>query len=334
MSLDQAVALVRNGRRFLVTCHLMPDPDAVGSMLGLVHVLRSLGKEVVIYNRDPIPDSVSFLPAASEVVSKLPIGVTYDATFITDTAARSLLPTQFPPREVTGPIVIVDHHLAHDDFGDVIVRDVNACATGVVVMQLASALGVAQLPPNAAAPLYAAIIADTGGFRYPNTTAETLRQAATLLDLGVDPWNVAQHVFESWPMPRMRLLACAIDVLETEHHGRIAVQCIPLSMIEKVGATQQMVEGMVEYGRRLRGVEIAAMLWERAPRADETGTGKLLTRVSLRSTGSADVSRVAVALGGGGHRAAAGATVRQDMQTVRARVVAESARELGIIPSA
>lgn len=330
MSLDQAVALVRNGRRFLVTCHVMPDPDAVGSMLGLVHVLRSLGKEVVIYNRDPIPDSVSFLPAANEVVSKLPVGVTYDATFITDTAARSLLPTQFPPREVTGPIVIVDHHLAHDDFGDVIVRDVNACATGVVVMQLAQALGVGQLPKDAAAPLYAAIIADTGGFRYPNTTAETLRQAASLLDLGVDPWNVAQHVFESWPMPRMRLLASAIDVLETEHHGRIAVQCIPLSLIEKVGATQQMVEGMVEYGRRLRGVEIAAMLWERAPRSDETGTGKLLTRVSLRSTGDADVSRVAVALGGGGHRAAAGATVRQDMQTVRARVVAESARELGI----
>lgn len=330
MSLSQAAEIVRNGNRFLVTCHVMPDPDAVGSMLGLVHILRSLGKEVVVYNRDPIPDSVSFLPGASEVVSVLPRGLKYDATFITDTAARSLLPTQFPPRDVTGPIVIVDHHLAHDDFGDVIVRDVNACATGVVVMQLSEALGVKQLPKDAAAPLYAAIVADTGGFRYPNTTAETLRQAASLLDLGVDPWNVAFHVFESWPMPRMRLLGCAIDVLETEHGGRISVQCLPLSMIENVGATQLMVEGMVEYGRRLRGVEIAAMLWERAPRSDETGTGQLLTRVSLRSTGAADVSRVAVALGGGGHRAAAGATVHLDMKTVRARVVAEAARELGI----
>lgn len=330
MSLEVAAELVRRGQRFLVTCHVMPDPDAVGSMLGLAHILRSLGKEVVIYNRDPIPDSVAFLPGASEVVARLPTGVKYDATFITDTAARSLLPTHFPGRDVTGPIVIVDHHLAHDDFGDVIVRDVNACATGVVVMQLSEALGVKQLPPDAAGPLYAAIVADTGGFRYPNTTAETLRQAASLLDLGVDPWNVAMHVFESWPMPRMRLLGCAIDVLETEHDGRIAIQCIPLSMIEKVGATQQMVEGMVEYGRRLRGVEIAAMLWERAPRSDETGTGRLLTRVSLRSTGTADVSRVAVTLGGGGHRAAAGATVRLDMQTVRARIVAEAARELGI----
>lgn len=330
MSLAAAAELVRKGNRFLVTCHVMPDPDAVGSMLGLVHILRSLGKQVVVYNRDPIPDSVAFLPGANEVVSQIPVGVKFDATFITDTAARSLLPTQFPPRDVTGPIVIVDHHLAHDDFGDVIVRDVNACATGVVVMQLAEALGIKELPKDAAAPLYAAIVADTGGFRYPNTTAETLRQAASLLDLGVDPWNVAFHVFESWPMPRMRLLGCAIDVLETEHDGRIAIQCVPLSMIEGLGATQQMIEGMVEYGRRLRGVEIAAMLWERRPRADETGTGQLVTRVSLRSTGSADVSRVAVTLGGGGHRAAAGATVRLDMQTVRARVVAESARELGI----
>lgn len=332
MSLAEAAEIVRKGKRFLVTCHVMPDPDAVGSILGLLHILRSLGKEVIVYNRDPIPDSVSFLPGASEVLSSLPVGVTYDATFITDTAARSLLPTQFPPRTVTGPIVIVDHHLAHDDFGDVIVRDVNACATGVVVMQLGEALGVKQLPKDAAAPLYAAIVADTGGFRYPNTTAETLRQAASLLDLGVDPWNVAFHVFESWPMARMRLLGCAIEVLETEHDGRIAIQCLPLSMIENVGATQLMVEGMVEYGRRLRGVEIAAMLWERAPRSDETGTGRLLTRVSLRSTGTADVSRVAVALGGGGHRAAAGATVSLDMQTVRARVVAEAARELGIKP--
>lgn len=331
MSLAEAVKLVRGGKRFLLTCHVMPDPDAVGSMLGLAHILRSLGKEVVIYNRDPIPDTVSFLPAADEVVSRLPPGVTYDATFITDTAARSLLPTQFPDRQVTGPVVIVDHHLAHDDFGDVIVRDVNACATGVVVMQLADALGVSTLPKDAAAPLYAAIVADTGGFRYPNTTADTLRQAASLLDLGVDPWNVAFHVFESWPMPRMRLLGCAIDVLETEHDGRIAIQCIPLSMIESVGATQQMIEGMVEYGRRLRGVEIAAMLWERAPRSDETGTGQLLTRVSLRSSGAADVSRVAVTLGGGGHRAAAGATVHLDMKTVRERIVRESARELGIV---
>lgn len=330
MSVDAAVEIVRRGQRFLVTCHVMPDPDAVGSMLGLVHILRSLGKEVVVYNRDPIPDSVSFLPGADEVVPTLPQGVKFDATFITDTAARSLLPTHFPSREITGPIVIVDHHLAHDDFGDVIVRDVNACATAVVVMQLSAALGVKQLPKNAAAPLYAAIIADTGGFRYPNTTAETLRQAASLVDLGVDPANVAFHVFESWPMPRMRLLGCAIDVLETEHNGRIAVQCIPLAMIQNLGATQQMIEGMVEYGRRLRGVEIAAMLWERPARSDETGTGQLLTRISLRSSGPADVSRVAVALGGGGHRAAAGATVRLDMQTARERVVAGAARELGI----
>jgi len=332
MSLEAAVEIVRRGQRFLVTCHVMPDPDAVGSMLGLVHILRSLGKHVVVYNRDPIPDSVSFLPGATDVVSTLPVGVKYDATFITDTAARSLLPTHFPPREITGPIVIVDHHLAHDDFGDVIVRDVTACATGVVVMQLSAALGVKQLPKDAAAPLYAAIIADTGGFRYPNTTAETLRQAASLVDLGVDPANVAFHVFESWPMARMRLLGCAIDVLETEHNGRIAVQCLPLAMIQNLGATQQMVEGMVEYGRRLRGVEIAAMLWERPARADETVTGPVLTRISLRSAGAADVSRVAVALGGGGHRAAAGATVRLDMKTARERVVAEAARELGVTP--
>src|SRR5262245_20514489 len=131
-SLANAVKLVRDGRRFLLTCHVLPDADAVGSMLGLAEVLRSLGKEVYLYNRDPVPEQLMFLPGAATVKSSLPPGMSFDATFVTDTAARALLPRQFPPRSVTGPVVIVDHHVAHDDFGDVALRDVNACASAVV----------------------------------------------------------------------------------------------------------------------------------------------------------------------------------------------------------
>jgi bifunctional oligoribonuclease and PAP phosphatase NrnA len=332
-SMASAVKLVREGHRFLLTCHVLPDADAVGSMLGLAEVLRLLGKEVYLYNRDPVPEQLQFLVGASGVHASLPPGMTFDATFITDTAARGLLPRQFPPHSVTGPVVIIDHHVAHDDFGDIALRDVTACASAVVVMDFAAALGVSPLPLSASAPLYTALVADTGGFRYPGTTAETLRTAASLLDGGaVDPWQVASHVFENWSVARMRLLGLAINAIETDYNGRVAVISVPLKMLEQAGATDEMAEGFVEYGRMLKGVEISIMLWERRPRSDETLVGSTLTRLSLRSAGRADVARVAVALGGGGHRAAAGATVTLDLRKARELVVLEAGRELGLVP--
>jgi phosphoesterase RecJ-like protein len=327
--LQQAVKLIRDGQTFLLTCHVLPDPDAVGSMLGLAAVLRALGKDVVLYNRDPVPETVAFLPGVEEVRQSLPPGMRFDATLITDTAARSLLPRAFPPPPITGPRVIIDHHVAHDDFGDVVVRDVNACATATVVVDLARALGVDPLPREAAEPLYAAMVADTGGFRYPGTTGDTLRLGAELVDLGVDPWRVASSVFESWPMERLRLLGFAINAIETEFTGRVAILCIPRSMIQRAGATERMVDGMVEYGRMIKGVEVSVMLWERKPRSDETDYGQLITRLSLRSAGRVDVSRVAVAVGGGGHRVAAGATLSYDLRAARERVLAEVGNELG-----
>ena len=326
----KAVELIQKGQRFLLTCHVLPDADAVGSMLGLGEVLKALGKEVVLYNRDPIPDLLGFLPGIEDIRQGVPAGERFDATLITDTAARSLLPRVLPAPAIGGPRVIIDHHLAHDDFGDLVLRDVNACATAVVVLELARALGVDPLPRCAAEPLYTALAADTGNFRYPGTTPDTLRLAASLLDTGVDPWHVASHVFENWPMERMRLLGFAINAIETEFTGRVAILCVPLSMMERAGAGERMVEGMVEYGRMIKGVEISIMLWERRPRSDETDYGQLISRLSLRSAGRIDVSRIAAALGGGGHRAAAGATLACDMREARERVLTEAGHALGL----
>jgi phosphoesterase RecJ-like protein len=132
-------------------------------------------------------------------------------------------------------------------------------------------------------------------------------------------------------MARMRLLGMAINAIRTEYSGRVAVVTLPLAVLEEAGASDDMAEGLVEYGRMLKGVEISIMLWERRPRSDETLDGTLFTRMSLRSAGLADVSRVAVSMGGGGHRAAAGATVRLDLQSARDRVVLAAGRELELL---
>lgn len=328
--LEQAVQLIRDGKRFLLTCHVLPDADAIGSMLGLAEILRALGKEVVLYNRDQVPEMLSFLQGVEDVRSSLPPGMRFDATFITDTAARSLLPRTFPPTAISGPRVIIDHHVSHDDFGDVVVRDTDACATAVVVLDIAGALGLRPLPRTAAEPLYAALVADTGGFRYPGTSAATMRLAAELLDTGIDPWGVASRLFEQWPMERLRLLGFAINSIETEFTGRAAILCVSMAMMQSAGASERMVEGMVEYARMIKGVEISAMLWERRPRSDETDYGQMITRLSLRSAGKINVATIAASLGGGGHRTAAGATLSCDLRTARAQVVAALGQALGL----
>lgn len=320
MSRERAIDLVRRGKRFLVTCHRRPDGDALGSALGLASILRAAGKEAVCWHPEPVPRSLRFL-AGAEPVQELPEGK-FDGIFVTDTAAEQLLPAPFPPPEITGPLIVLDHHAAHDQFGDVVVREEDACATGEVVLHFMRDIGVRDVPVEAARPLYASIVADTGGFRYASTTPTTLRLAATLLEAGVDPWEVAWNLFEGWPEEKLVLLREVLGTLERAHDGRLALLTVTRELIERTGADEEMVEGLVNYGRRIDGVEIAALLWELEPR-----NGAPRTKVSLRGRRS-DVSVIAVALGGGGHRAAAAAELGDSLDAVRARVIEEAARHL------
>lgn len=316
----EILELVRKGSRFLVTCHLRPDADALGSALGWAAILREIGKDAVVYSADAPPRSLEFLPGVAQVIRSLPSGPPFDASFVMDAAAAPLVPKL--PREVCGPVVMIDHHAAHDDFGDYVLREPDACATGVLVLRLMRELGVARVPPAAAKSLYAAIVADTGGFRYLGTSPETMRLGAELIEAGADPWETAYNLFEGWEPERMRLLGAVLEGMELMLDGRLAVLVVTRRMLEQVGADDEMVEGMVNYGRMLRGVEIAALVWELA---SEDGP---MTKVSLRSGGRADVAAIAKALRGGGHRAAAGANLREPLDAARRRVVELAQRAL------
>jgi phosphoesterase RecJ-like protein len=244
-----------------------------------------------------------------------------------DIAAKALLPQGFPDPEVTGPVVIVDHHHAHDDVGDIIFRDTDAAATGEVVLRLIDELGLTSLPEGSATPLYAAILSDTGGFRYSTTRPETLRLGARLIEEGADPWQVAYQLFERWEPARLQLLASIIATLQTEFDGRVAIMRVTREMLEIYGANDDMVEGMVNYARRVDGAEIGALLWE-WPVRDAAGE-RLHTKISLRSSGDADVSVIAAALNGGGHRAAAATQLDISIDEAAQRLRAELAKHFG-----
>lgn len=321
MTRAATVDLVNAGTRFLVTCHRRPDADALGSALGLAAILRALGKDATVWVPEALPPNLLFF-ADGLVAHELPEG-RFDATFVMDTAATSLLPKGLPPSELRGPLVVVDHHAAHDGVGDVVLRDCEACSTAEVVMHLAADLGQRPVPKAAAAPLYAALVADTGGFRYAMTRPETLRLGAELLEGGAKPWVTAYELFEGWPAARMHLLSAVLETLELHQGGRVAVLRVTRAMLERTGANDDMVEGMVNYGRMLRSVDVSLLLWE-YPREG----GGLDTKVSLRSSGRADVANVAMALGGGGHRAAAGSQVHEPLDATLRRALSAIEAEL------
>ncbi|MBW2510291.1 MAG: DHH family phosphoesterase, partial [Deltaproteobacteria bacterium] len=254
--IDKAIEIVRGGQRFLVACHRRPDADSLGSALGLVRALRTIGKEATLFMPEAIPDSLQFLMDGERSIAKVPEGIRYDATWIMDIAAKALIPPGFPPPEISGPVVVVDHHHAHDDIGDIVVRDTSAAATGEVVVRLIEELGLTSIPEGAATPIYAAIVSDTGGFRYATTRPATLRLGARLLEEGVDPWHVAYQLFERWETARLRLLSSIIATLDIAFGGQVAIMRVTREMLAICGANDDMVEGMVNYARRVEGVEV------------------------------------------------------------------------------
>ena len=325
--IEDVLDVARNGERFLVACHRRPDADSLGSALGLIKTLRAIGKEATLFMPEEIPDSLLFLLDGEQGLAAVPDGERFDATWVMDIAAKALLPPGFPASAVTGPVVIIDHHHAHDDIGDVVYRDTDAAATGEVVVRLIDELGLQSLPKGSATPLYAAIVSDTGGFRYATTRPATLRLGARLLEEGVDPWHVAYQLFERWEPARLRLLSAIIATLEMAFDGRVAIMRVTREMLDICGANDDMVEGMVNYARRVEGVEIGALLWEWRVRS--AGGNRVETKISLRSRGNVDVSVIATALNGGGHRAAAATKLNITIDEADERLRAELAAYFG-----
>lgn len=304
---------LRAATRVLVTCHLGPDGDAAGSMCALAALLESQGRGATLYNPDRLPRTLRFLPRAAAWVRQLPADARFDLTVVVDCGDRRLLGDHFPPPEVTGPLLVLDHHSSSRPFGDVYVCDPSAASVGVLVARLADVLGW-PIPSDAAVAIYTSIVSDTGSFRYANTNAEALALAARLVDRhGVSPWAVAEELGERHSLSRYRLLSAALSSLTLELSGRVAVMVVTEEMLRATGATWEETEGLVSYARALDGVECGVLL---SP-AREGGV-----RVSLRSKGHRiDAGAVLKPLGGGGHVGAAGCRMDGTIEMARVRVL-------------
>ncbi len=317
IEIAQAAERLAAARRILLTCHLGPDGDALGSMSALAALLRERGRDVTLYNPDPAPRYLRWLPHIGTLTRQ--IGEPHELTVVVDCGDAKLLGPTFPGREKTGPLVALDHHATSRPFGDLHVCDPGASSVGVLVARIASHLGW-PLSKDAGTGIYVSLVSDTGSFRYSNTNAEAFQLAAHLVsDVGIDPWTINQALHEEVPLGKYRLLSTVLAGIQLELGGRVAVMVVTDEMVRQAGARWEHTEGLVNYARSLEGVEVGVLL---SP-AREGGT-----RVSMRSKGRVDAGAVCAPFGGGGHRGAAGCAIDAPLEGARPLVLTALASAL------
>lgn len=299
----EIVQQIESGQRFLVCAHASPDGDAIGATLGLMLGLEKLGKDVVAYNADGVPDTFKFLPGADRLLTDLSDQADFDAVFVLD--AGDLSRTGDPVAKRSSFLINIDHHPG-SDFGDICYLDTSAAATAVMIYRLLNACDL-TLDRDIALPLYTGLLSDTGSFRYANSNPEAFTVAGDLVRLGIDPWEVASALYESQPTERMMLLSQVLATLYIAPGGKHASVSMSLDMLESTGALAEHTDGFVNYPRAVLGVEVAVFFRQVA---SET------VKIGFRSRGHIDVGALAHQLGGGGHKNAAGALIEGPLDTV------------------
>jgi len=294
---DEIVTAIEKGTSFLVATHIYPDGDALGSLLAMGEILRAMGREVFLYTEEPVSHLYGFLPGSAELGHDPGDVSRFDCAIALDCGDRYRLGRRMERILAVKPALMIDHHAGNKLFGDLQWVEPERSSTGEMVFELARRLGV-ELSRDAAYCLYAAIVSDTGAFKYSSTSSRTMRIAADLLDMGIDPAEVAGKLFDNYTENRLRLLKMVLDTLELHEGGRVAVIRATAEMFAGTGTSGADTENFINYPRSLASVRVAAFLKE---------TDENLVSVSLRSKGErCDVARVAALFGGGGHRNAAG----------------------------
>jgi nanoRNase/pAp phosphatase (c-di-AMP/oligoRNAs hydrolase) len=318
---QDVAAIIEQHNSFLITTHINPEGDAVGSEAGLALFLQNLGKKTVIVNSSPTPANCLFLPLAG-FIKIYPEDFTpdilenADAIFIVDVNSwQHVGPFGDVIRASSKPRVCIDHHQGPEEgFAGVIVSDTKAAAAGLMIFDLINDMG-AEITPDIAEALYTAISTDTGSFRFSNTDARVFRAAAELCAKGAKPFSVFKKVnAKRWGAAR--LIGAALSTLEKTADGKIAWIHVTQRMFEESGADYEDSDGLLELVRPVRGVEICIIFKE--------GQGSEV-KVSMRSNGAVDAFAIAKLHGGGGHRLAAGMTVEGPIHKAIARTIAECA---------
>jgi phosphoesterase RecJ-like protein len=310
--------LFRTRRRFVLTTHLNPDGDGIGSEVALAAWLRSRGKEARVINHSPLPAVYRFLDPAGTIAQFNPLR---DGAAIAGADVIVVLDTNHPDRlqsmkeAVLGSPalkVCIDHHLDTDPFASPALIDENATSTGEILYRLLFREGDEPLTAEIATGLYCAIMTDTGSFRYPRTGPLTHTIVSRLIACGADPVRIYSEVYERWSAGRIHLLGEVLAGLRTEFGGRLAHVTITRQMLLRTGTSEEDTDNFTTYPMSVEGVRVGILFLE-----VEGGV-----KISFRSRGMIPINALAMEFGGNGHKNAAGARVAGgETGDVRSRVL-------------
>jgi bifunctional oligoribonuclease and PAP phosphatase NrnA len=311
-SRDQALGELRAARKLIVVTHENPDGDALGSLIAMQEILTTLGKDCVMFidaAEFPLPHEYRFFPLPG-LVSVPPVDLDERTTVFLDCGNLERNPAE-ALRRPGAHILNIDHHHDNTRFGTVNLVEPEASCTAEIVWDLMHGLGVAPSPTIAEA-LYVGLITDTGRFMYENTGPRAHLMAAELIAFGVDVHGIYRRVYEGVPYGKLVLLARGLAKVQRYDGGQLTITELNAQDFSESGAEESYSEGVVDYLRAVEGTRVAALIRERS--GDHDGSPR---KVSLRATDDrVDVSQIARAVGGGGHRQAAGFSTSMNREEV------------------
>ena len=311
--LEAAKEFIAANDDFLVVSHINPDGDAVSSTCAMGLILQALNKKCTMINEGQIPRKFHLLPGSREIVNYSAGGISrkFQRVICVDCADYQRVDKVSELYADDVQILNIDHHPTNNRYGTVNVIFAEAAATAEILHDLAEHLQIPWNEPLATC-IYTGLMTDTGGFRYANTTPKVMRIAAKLLAHGVNGNRMAEELLERISYAHIHLLKKALATLSFSADKKISWLVVSKQDYEECGASNEDLEGLVNYPRNIEGVEVGILFKEQRD-------GQI--KISLRSSGTANVAKIAQSFGGGGHIRAAGATIAGELDEVVTRVV-------------
>ncbi|MES2660735.1 MAG: DHH family phosphoesterase [Verrucomicrobiota bacterium] len=319
-SFDQIGEVLRNHQSFVLISHVRPDGDAIGSQIALGFSLMAAGKSVRLINEDGLPDNLTFMAGSEKIELPPAEPLDVEVAIALDTAAKPRMGDNALHAASKAKIWLnIDHHKSNPSYGDFNLIDSSSPATGQILYQLITALGL-PMPAESRDAIYVAVSTDTGSFQYPSTTAKTYRMAADLIDHGLDVGKINSDTYDNHPYRRVELMRALLNTLELSADGLVANWEMRDQTRIDLALLPEDSEGLIDIIRAIRGVQLAVFF-------EELEGGKI--RVSMRSKDKRlDVCKIALEFGGGGHALAAGIRMKGPLEEAKAQVLAAIRRHI------
>ncbi|MEA3488926.1 MAG: bifunctional oligoribonuclease/PAP phosphatase NrnA [Candidatus Omnitrophota bacterium] len=319
--MDKVIEAFGTRDNFLITAHVNPEGDSIGSQLAVYRVLEKLGKKAVMVDHDKVPDNLKFLPGSELVAGEIPGGIPVNTAIVLDCPVAERAGSVYKNLEEAAFVINIDHHVSNEFFGDINWVEPDSSSVGEMIFNLTRELGIG-MDKDMAAALYAAIVTDTGMFNYSNTSKETHLVAGELIGNGADPGKIHREIYEKKSVPDIRLLGMALTTLCVEADGRLAHMSLTRQMYREEGVERVSTDEFINFPRSIKGVEVAVFF-------KEIDDALKKINVSFRSSGTIDVNKIASRFGGGGHPQAAGCLFEGSLEGARVQVLAEVKKALG-----